>query len=65
MAPEAGLGHKEWRERHDGPGERTRGEGAKEEGPVAFGAIFTFFKPFFASVNLKILFCRKAILDFW
>lgn len=50
-------------DRADGAGGGTRGEGAKEEAPVALGPIFTFFNPLFASVNLKILFCREAILD--
>ena len=35
---------------------------AKEE-PEAVGAILYFFNPLFASINLKILFCREAILD--
>ena len=45
-------------DRADGTGGGTRGEGAEEEAPVAFGSIFPFFNPFFASVNFKI-FCRE------
>ena len=32
-------------DRADGIGGGTRGEGAKEEAPVALGPIFTFFNP--------------------
>ena len=46
-------------DRADGTGGGIRDEGAKEEAPVALGPIFTFFNPLFASVNLKILFCRQ------
>ena len=36
----------------------------KKEEAEALGAILSFFNHLFASVNLKILFCVEAILDF-
>lgn len=36
----------------------------KEEEPEAFGTISSFFNCLFASVNLKILFCRETIFSF-
>ena len=38
---------------------------SRNEEPEAVGAILYFFNPLFASINLKILFCREAILDSW
>ena len=35
----------------------------KEEEPEAFGTISSFLNCLFASVNLKILFCREVISD--
>ena len=35
----------------------------KSKEPEAVGTISSFFNPLFASIHLKILFCRQAILD--
>ena len=61
-APEVESGRQQPRE-----GEKTVPEvapkTAKEEAPEAPGATVSFFNHLFASVNLKVLFCREAILD--
>lgn len=57
-----GLGCTEGKE-EDGTRGRACSKVKKEE-PEALGAILSVFNYLFASVNLKILFCRETILDF-
>ena len=40
-------------------------EGLGESNMMAPEPILSFFNRLFASVNLKILFCKEAILDSW
>ena len=51
-------------------GQDRRGEKINQEEPTqkskepeAVGTVSSFFNPLFASIHLKILFCRQAILD--